>query len=100
MALASTDETDGNISTSDDQKSLYKVKVVKRQTKVKQSGVKNLLQAIVHILKASKWLQLYTDKSKMCVLVIKYCFLCILQNDEFVLIVNSLLWANPWAKYT
>ena len=50
MALASSDETDGNISTSDDQKSLNEVKVVKRQTTVKQPRVKNLLQAIVGIL--------------------------------------------------
>ena len=50
MALASSDETDGNISTSDDQKSLNEVKVVKRQTRVKQHRVKNLLQTIVGIL--------------------------------------------------
>ena len=50
MALASSDETDGNISTSDDQKSLNEVKVVKRKTRVKQHRDKNVLQAIVGIL--------------------------------------------------
>ena len=50
MALASSDETDGNISTSDDQKPLNEVKVVKRQITVKQPRVKNLLQPIVGIL--------------------------------------------------
>ena len=50
MALTSSDETDGNISTSDDQKFLNEVKVMKRQTRVKQSRVKKLLQAIVGIL--------------------------------------------------
>ena len=34
MALASSDETDGNISTSDDQKFLNEAKVVKRKTRV------------------------------------------------------------------
>ena len=50
MALASSDETDGNSSKSDNQKSLNEVKVVKRQTRVKQPRVKTLLQAIVGIL--------------------------------------------------
>ena len=53
MAQASSVETDGNINTSDDQKSLNEVKVVKRQTRVKQPRVKNLLQAIVGIKMAS-----------------------------------------------
>ena len=50
MALASSDETDGNISIHDDLKSLNEVKVVKRQTRVKQPIIRNLLQAIVGIL--------------------------------------------------